>query len=125
MCIRDRLGGFQGFRCYCGQIIIAQQASLLPRLLHLGGIAAGKAAAAAPAPKKVDKKAKTKATATKEEKKPNSAASVLEKAGKAAIARHSFKEVFVTSDGQAFPLRSDAQHHAADLTSKEIIKVTE
>ena len=50
-----------------------------------------------------------------------------EKAAKkqAAIARHGFKEVFVTSDGQAFPLRSDAQHHAADLTSKEIIKVTE
>lgn len=85
----------------------------------------GKAVAAAPAPEKADKKAETKATATKEEKKPNSAASVLEKAGKAAIARHGFKEVFVTSDGQAFPLRSDAQHHAADLTSKEIIKVTE
>lgn len=82
----------------------------------------GKAAAVAPAPKKADKKAETKATATKEEKKPNS---VLEKAGKAAIVRHGFKEVFVTSDGQAFPLRSDAQHHAADLTSKEIIKVTE
>lgn len=44
---------------------------------------------------------------------------------KAAIARHGFKEVFVTSDGQAFPLRSDAQHHAADLAGKEIIKVTE
>lgn len=85
----------------------------------------GKAAAAAPAPEKADKKAETKATATKEEKKPNSAASVLEKAGKAAIARHGFKEVFVTSDGQAFPLRSDAQHHAADLAGKEIIKVTE
>lgn len=60
-----------------------------------------------------------------EEKKPKPAASVLEKAGKAAIARHGFKEVFVTSDGQAFPLRSDAQHHAADLAGKEIIKVTE
>lgn len=85
----------------------------------------GKAAAAAPTPKKADKKVETKATATKEEKKPNSAASVLEKAGKAAIARHGFKEVFVTSDGQAFPLRSDAQHHASDLAGKEIIKVTE
>lgn len=63
--------------------------------------------------------------AAKEEKKPKPAASVLEKAGKAAIARHGFKEVFVTSDGQAFPLRSDAQHHAADLAGKEIIKVTE
>ena len=66
-----------------------------------------------------------KAAAAKEEKKPKPTASVLEKAGKAAIARHGFKEVFVTSDGQAFPLRSDAQHHAADLAGKEIIKVTE
>lgn len=66
-----------------------------------------------------------KAAAKKEDKKPSakSASSVLEKAGKAAIARHGFKEVYVTSDGQAFPLRSDAQHHAADLTNKELIKV--
>lgn len=84
-----------------------------------------KAAAAAPAPEKADKKAEPKATVAKEEKNPAPAASVLEKAGKAAIARHGFKEVFVTSDGQVFPLRSDAQHHATDLTSKEIIKVTE
>lgn len=69
------------------------------------------AAQDAPAPEKADKTA--------------AATSVLEKAGKAAITRHGFKEVFVTSDGQAFPLRSDAQHHAADLTGKEIIKVTE
>lgn len=75
----------------------------------------------APATEKADKKA----AAAKEEKKPKPAASVLGKAGKAAIARHGFKEVFVTSDGQAFPLRSDAQHHAADLVGKEIIKVTE
>lgn len=84
-----------------------------------------KADTTAPAPEKADKKAETKATATKEEKKPEPAVSVLEKAGKAAIARHGFKEVFVTSDGQAFPLRSDAQHHASDLAGKEIIKVTE
>lgn len=84
-----------------------------------------KAATAAPAPEKADKKAETKAAATKEEKKPKPAASVLEKAGKAVIARHGFKEVYVTSDGQAFPLRSDARHHAADLANKEIIKVTE
>lgn len=53
-----------------------------------------------------------------------SAASVLENVGKAAIARHGFAEVFVTSDGLAFRLRSDAQHHAADLANKNIIKVT-
>ena len=59
------------------------------------------------------------------EKHLKPAFSVLEKAGKTAIARHGLKEVFVTSDGQAFPLRADAQHHAADLADKEIIKVTE
>lgn len=59
----------------------------------------------------------------KEEKKTKSAVSVLEKAGKAAIARHGFKEVFVTSDGQVFPLFSDAKNHASDLSNKEIIKV--
>lgn len=53
-----------------------------------------------------------------------SAASVLENVGKAAIARHGFEEVYVTSDGLAFRLRSDAQHHAADLACKDIIKVT-
>lgn len=66
--------------------------------------------------------------AGKEEKKQKSAAksvaSVLENVGKAAIARHGFAEVFVTSDGLAFRLRSDAQHHAADLANKNIIKVT-
>lgn len=53
-----------------------------------------------------------------------STASVLENVGKAAIARHGFAEVFITSDGLAFRLRSDAQHHAADLANKNIIKVT-
>ena len=51
--------------------------------------------------------------------------SVLEKAGRAAIARHGFKEVFVTSDGLAFPLLSDAKNHASALANKEIIKVKE
>jgi len=83
--------------------------------------AEGKTAAAAPDPDNADKKV----GAVKEEKKPKKEVSVLEKAGKAAIARHGFKEVFVTSDGLAFPLRSDAQHHASDLANKEIIKVTE
>lgn len=58
-------------------------------------------------------------------KKPKPVASVLEKAGRAAIARHGFKEVYVTSDGQVFPLQGDARSHAADLANKEITKVTE
>lgn len=54
-----------------------------------------------------------------------SAVGVLEGVGRATLVRHGLREVFVTSDGQAFPLESDARHHAADLTKKEIIKVTE
>lgn len=69
-------------------------------------------------------KADENTAAGKEKKKPKPAASVLEKAGKAAIVRHGFKEVFVTSDGQVFPLSSDAKNHASDLSNKEIIKVT-
>lgn len=66
------------------------------------------------------------AVAGKEKKKSaeKSATSVLENVGKSAIARHGFAEVFVTSDGMAFRLRSDAQHHAADLANRNIIKVT-
>ena len=64
----------------------------------------------------------------KEDKKQRpaakSSASVLESAGRAAIARHGFAEVFVTSDGLAFRLRSDAQNHAAALANKDIVKVT-
>lgn len=71
-----------------------------------------------------EEKPDKKTSAAKEEKKPKPATSVLEKAGKAAIARHGFKEVFVTSDGQVFPLSSDAKDHASDLFNKEIIKVT-
>lgn len=60
----------------------------------------------------------------KQKSAEKSAASVLENVGYAAIARHGFTEVFVTSDGLAFRLRSDAQHHAANLTNKNIIKVS-
>lgn len=62
------------------------------------------------------------AVAGKEKKK--SATSVLENVGKAVIARHGFKEVYVTSDGQVFPQQSDARNHTADLANKEITKVT-
>lgn len=74
----------------------------------------------APAPEKADKKT----AAAGGEKKPKPSAGILEKVGKAAIARHGFGEVYVTSDGQVFPQQSDARNHAADLANKEITKVT-
>lgn len=89
-------------------------------------------ASATNAPEAVPVPVETESSVTadkgKEEKKQKPAAksaiSVLENVGKAAIMRHGFAEVFVTSDGLAFRLHSDAQHHAADLTNKNIIKVT-
>lgn len=82
-------------------------------------------AAPAPAPAPVETAAADKGKEGKKQKPASkSAASVLENVGKSAIARHGFAEVFVTSDGLAFSLRSDAQHHAADLANKDIIKVT-
>ena len=69
-------------------------------------------------------KADKKTAAAGGERKPEPAAGILEKVGKAAIARHGFKEVYVTSDGQVFPQQSDARNHAADLANKEITKVT-
>lgn len=64
-------------------------------------------------------------TAENGKEKKKTTVSVLEQAGKTAIARHGFKEVFVTSDGLAFPLLSDANNHASALFNKEIIKVKE
>lgn len=48
----------------------------------------------------------------------------LQKVGKAAIARHGFSAVYVTSDGLAFAQECDAKSHASDLSNKDILKVT-
>lgn len=48
---------------------------------------------------------------------------VLEKVGKAIIREHGYEEVYVTADGQAFHLESDAKNHAANLSDREITKV--
>lgn len=49
--------------------------------------------------------------------------SVLEKVGKTAIREHGLAEVYVTSDGQAFRMESDAKNHAANLKDREVLKV--
>lgn len=74
----------------------------------------------------------TKATKAKSETKPKAkakaeperGASALKAVGQEACKRHKLAQVWVTSDGQAFPQESDAKEHAKNLTSKEIIKVT-
>lgn len=70
---------------------------------------------------------KTKAEATKEEKtakvKKATDNSILVKVGRAAMKRHGVKEVYVTSDGQAFAQKGNANAHARNLENKEVITV--
>ncbi len=57
-------------------------------------------------------------------KTADASASALRAVGAAACKRHKLAQVWVTSDGQAFPQESDAKAHARNLPSKETIKVT-
>lgn len=78
-------------------------------------------------------KQNTEATADKAEgdgkkkdaaQKPKAESSALKSVGLAACKRHGLKQVWVASDGQAFAQESDAKAHAANLQSKDIIKIT-
>jgi len=65
------------------------------------------------------------ATKKKEtQEKPKAAVSVLEKAGEAALKLNGLEKVWVTADGQAFALESDARNHAANLKDSQIITVS-
>lgn len=75
---------------------------------------------------------KTKVKATKEEKAVKAKAedtqktqsnSVLVNVGRAAMKRHGLKEVYVTSDGQVFAQKGNANSHARNLENKEVITV--
>ena len=75
----------------------------------------------------------TEATADKSEgggkkkgaQKPKAeSSSALKSVGLDACKRHRLKQVWVASDGQAFAQESDAKAHAANLQSKDIIKIT-
>lgn len=70
---------------------------------------------------------KAKAEATKEDKpakvKKVADNSVLVKVGRAAMKRHGVKEVYVTSDGQVFAQKGNANAHARNLSNKEVITV--
>lgn len=86
-------------------------------------VSAGSADIPAPVPVKTETTADKGKEKKKQKIEAESAAGVLEKVGKAAIARHGFTKVFVTMDGQVFPILSDAKNHAINLANKEIIKV--
>ena len=70
---------------------------------------------------------KTKAEAPKKEKvaeeKKAADNSILVKVGRAAMKRHGVKEVYVTSDGQTFAQKGNANAHARNLENKEVITV--
>lgn len=53
-----------------------------------------------------------------------SEAGALKGVGVAACKRHGLAEVWVTTDGQVFPIEGDAKAHAKNLPSNEILKVT-
>lgn len=50
--------------------------------------------------------------------------SMLKAVGREACKLHKLAKVWVTDDGQCFPMESDAKAHAANLTNKELIEVT-
>lgn len=81
---------------------------------------AAAAVGAAPAKSgKSESKPKSKA-----KEKTGTGITALMAVGLAACKRHQLKELWVTSDGQAFPQEGDAKEHAKNLANKETIKVT-
>ena len=80
-------------------------------------------------------KAEVKPTAENKESKGNAkpkakktaredAPSMLKAVGLEACKMHRLEYVWVTDDGQCFPIEGDAKAHAANLKNKELIKVT-
>ena len=71
-------------------------------------------------------KPKAKSAAKPKAQKPakTDGATMLKAVGREACRLHKLAQVWVTDDGQCFPLMGDAKAHAANLNNKEIIKVT-
>lgn len=80
-------------------------------------------APATEAAKETKGKAKAK-TEAKGKTEAENGAGALKAVGQAACERHRLAQVWVTSDGQAFPQECDAKEHAKNLSSKETLKVT-
>lgn len=52
------------------------------------------------------------------------APAMLKAVGREACKLHKLEQVWVTDDGQCFPLEGDAKAHAVNLKNSELIKVT-
>lgn len=75
-----------------------------------------------PAASNKEPKSNTKPKAKKSNKED--APSMLKAVGREACKMHKLEQVWVTDDGQCFPIEGDAKAHAANLKNKELIKVT-
>lgn len=69
-------------------------------------------------------KAETKAKAKAPAKPKLEPGGALAAVGREACRLHNLERVWVTEDGQCFPIEGDARAHAANLKNKELIKVT-
>lgn len=78
------------------------------------------------APATSAKEPKGKGNANPKAQKPGKAdaPAMLKAVGREACKLHKLAQVWVTDDGQCFPLEGDAKAHAANLPNKELIKVT-
>ena len=74
---------------------------------------------------KEEKPAKVEATKEEKPTKVEKATdnTIFVRVGRAAMKRHGLKEVYVTSDGQAFAQKGNANSHARNLENKEVITV--
>lgn len=71
-----------------------------------------------------NKEAKSSAKPKVKKTAKEDAPSMLKAVGLEACKMHKLDYVWVTDDGQCFPIEGDAKAHAANLKNKELIKVT-
>lgn len=71
-----------------------------------------------------NKEAKSSAKPKAKKSDKEDAPSMLKAVGREACKMHRLEYVWVTDDGQCFPIEGDAKAHAANLKNKELIKVT-
>ena len=72
--------------------------------------------------------AEVKAPEVDQESKPQKSGkknvpSMLKAVGREACKMHELAVVWVTDDGQCFPIEGDAKAHAVNLKNKELVKV--
>lgn len=77
-------------------------------------------------PTAAEKETKPKNAQKPKAQKPakENAPAMLKAVGREACRLHKLEQVWVTDDGQCFPIEGDAKAHAVNLKNSELIKVT-